>query len=195
MPDYIDPARFEEEEQEINLREYLLVLWKRKGLIVLALLIAVAAAMIKNYTAVPIYSASSQVLIERNYGSRGLDNQTYYGWEYSFLETQSEIIRSVNVGRKVVENLGLTDKYRRYFFSNDASNSQEPSFLGSLLNRLKKQIKAGLSFFASGDATDSKGVSSGSSDATIETSPLSEIDQVARGSAADCPCRRLKILR
>ena len=93
MSDYIDPARFEEDEEEIHLRDYLQVIKKRKGLILLVLLVVVAIAAVKVFTAEPQYTASSQVMIEKNRGSRTLDYQ-YYEWDPGFLETQSEIIRS-----------------------------------------------------------------------------------------------------
>ena len=114
MSEYLDPTRFEEDEEEIHLRDYLQVIKKRKGLILLVLLVVVALAAVMAFTAVPQYTASSQLMIEKNRGSRSLEYQ-YYEWDPGFLETQSEIIRSVNVGRRVVDSLSLADKYRHFF--------------------------------------------------------------------------------
>ncbi len=110
------PEQFEEfEEQEIHLRDYFRKLIKRKYIILTVFAIVFLATAVKTYTTTPIYTAASQVLLERNYGNKGLDFQ-YQRYEPEFIATQTEIIRSSNVARKVVENLQLASRYRHYFF-------------------------------------------------------------------------------
>ena len=113
------PEQFEEfEEQEIHLRDYFRILSKRKYIILTVFAIVFLATAVKTYTTTPIYTAASQVLLERNYGNKGLDFQ-YQRYEPEFIDTQSEIIMSANVARKVVDNLQLATKYRHYFFEKD----------------------------------------------------------------------------
>ncbi len=173
MSEYIDPARFEEDEEEIHLRDYLQVLRKRRGLILLVLLVVVATAAIMVFTAVPQYTASSQVMIEKNRGSRSLEYQ-YYEWDPGFLETQSEIIRSVNVGRRVVDSLDLAGRYRSFFL--DKEEDGEPSLFGSLKKRVKETVKSVLSF-ATSSAPDR---GEGNADAVIAAEPLSDENKIAR---------------
>ena len=71
-----DPEQFEEfEEQEIHLRDYFRILSKRKYIILTVFAIVFLATAVKTFTTTPIYTAASQVLLERNYGSKGLDYQ------------------------------------------------------------------------------------------------------------------------
>ncbi len=114
---YKDHGPEEFEEQEIHLRDYLRILSKRRYFIFTVFAIVFLATTVKTFTTTPIYTAASMVLIERNYGSKGLDDQ--YRFDPDFLDTQSEIIKSANVARKVVENLQLASRYRHYFIKVD----------------------------------------------------------------------------
>ncbi len=129
-----DPEEFE--EQEIHLRDYLRIISKRKYVVLIILCTVFLAAVLKTYTTTPIYTASSQVLVERNYGSKGLENQ-YYRWEPEFLDTQAEIIRSTNVALKVVNTLQLATRYRHFFFQ----NNNKPSLIATIKSSIKDQIR------------------------------------------------------
>ena len=104
----------EREEQEMHLRDYLQVIRKRQMVVLIVLGLVFFATLVTTFTATPIYTASSDVLIERSKKSSELEYQ-YYSYEPEFLDTQSEIIRSVNVARKVVDKLKLATQYRHYF--------------------------------------------------------------------------------
>ena len=104
--------------QGMDSRDYLHVLRKRKWLIATVVGLALLLALIKIFTATPLYTASSQVFLERNQGRGGLDTPRYSTYDPEFLETQSELIRSEKVARKVVRNLELTTKFRHVFFPN-----------------------------------------------------------------------------
>ncbi|MBE0582309.1 MAG: polysaccharide biosynthesis tyrosine autokinase [Desulfofustis sp.] len=176
MSEYIQKLAETDDEQEIHLRDYLQVIRKRSAIIVTVLVLAVLISIIRTYTAVPIYSASTDVLIERNYGTRGLD-QDYYRYEPEFLDTQAQIITSVNVGRRVVKELDLTGRYRSLIMSEQ--KTEEPS----LLSRLKKTVRGWFSgvfsFFSSAEhATTTANDMLVQSMAGME--PLSEEDQFAR---------------
>ncbi len=151
MSDHLDQKVYESDEREIHLRDYFNVLLKRKLLIITILFFTVVVTVIKTFTATPLYTASSDVLIERNRGNRGLETDYYYSYEPEFLATQSEIIRSVNVARRVVENLKLDTKYKHYFFD---SGDEEISIWQSTKASIKGWLVETLRFFSSADTVD-----------------------------------------
>jgi len=134
--EYRDYYHEEFEEQEIHLRDYLQIVSKRRYLILTVLAVVFLVVALKTFTTTPIYTAASQVLIERNYGSKGLENQ-FSRWEPDFLDTQAQIIQSANVAKKVVEQLNLTTRYRSYFFEDNA----EVTFVQSLKQSVKDVIR------------------------------------------------------
>ena len=164
----------ESDEHEIHLRDYFQVLLKRKFLIFTIILLTVLITVIRTYTAIPLYTASSDVLIERNRGSRGLETDYYYSYDPEFLTTQSEIIRSVNVAARVVEQLGLNTKYRHYFFDSD---NTEPGLLQSAKAIVKSWLKDTLAFFSSADKVDSDTANSEGAEITVE--PLTDEEIIA----------------
>ncbi len=112
IPDAVSP-----QEQEIHLRDYLLVISKRRSIVITFLTITFFTVLIATFTATPYYTASSQVLIERNFGSNAIERMgPYMPYDPEFLSTQFELIRSFNVAQKVVKELELDTKYKRYFF-------------------------------------------------------------------------------
>ncbi len=166
----------DDDEREIHLRDYLKVIRKRLGIIATIAVLVTLAAVVKIYTTTPIYTAWSQVLIERNQGMRGLD-QEYYRYDPEFLDTQSALIRSVNVGRRVVEELDLTGKYRRLFVPQQQERT--PSFVSRLKKTVKGWLSGALSFFSSAEKTDVSVSADG--DVSIPVmEPLSEEEIFAR---------------
>lgn len=132
---YNDHGSEEYEEQEIHLRDYLRIILKRKYFILTVFTIVFLATAVKTFTTTPIFRASSQVLIERNFGDKGLDYQ--YRYEPDFLDTQAEIIKSANVARKVVDKLQLASRYRHYFIKDNVDSSiftVAKQFIRSLLS-------------------------------------------------------------
>jgi len=152
MSDQLDPHFYEPDEPEIHLRNYFQVLLKRKFLIITILFFTALVTVVKTFTAIPLYTASSDVLIERNRGNRGLQTDYYYSWDPEFLATQSEIIRSVNVAARVVDNLKLNTKYHHYFF--DSGEAETPLWQ-SLKANIKSWIVESLRFFSSADTVES----------------------------------------
>lgn len=140
----------EREEEEIHLRDYLLIIKKRQMVIITVLGIIFFSTVVATFTAIPFFSASSQVLIERNRSNSGLEYQSY-SYEPEFLDTQTEIIQSVNVSRKVVDQLKLATSYRQYFIKNEKETF-------SIFNGLREKftVVKGMfaSFFSSSESTD-----------------------------------------
>lgn len=104
-----------------DLFEYITILKKRKNIIVSILTISMVLTITFLYFSTPLFTASSQVLIEKNTGKANLDSSYYYSYEPEFLETQSEIIRSENVAHKVIKNLDLLKNYPSYFIPKSES--------------------------------------------------------------------------
>jgi len=165
-----------EGEDEIHLRDYLQVIRKRIGIVVAVLVLVLLVTIIRTYVATPIYSAFTQALVERNYGTRGLD-QVYYRYEPEFLETQAAIIKSTNVGRRVVEQLDLTGRYRS-LFAPQMSKDDEPSVLSSVKQAVRGWFSGVKGFFSSADTATTEG-SSADFEALSDMGPLTEEDQFA----------------
>lgn len=124
-------------ERDVNFREYLFIILKRKNIVFTILAVVFLFTVIVTFTATPYYTSSSEVLIERNHGSSSLDNQYYY-YDPDFLDTQTEIIKSMKVARRVVENLKLTTTYRSYFLQ---GGKKSPSSLSGLWATLTGSAK------------------------------------------------------
>lgn len=118
----------------IIIKDYLNVLQKRKRIILTVLVLVFLLFTIKTYSETEIYTAGSQVLIERYRSSKTLGGQ-YFSYEPNFLNTQSAIIRSANVAKRVVANLQLDTKYAHHYFKEKQDDSP------SVLRTIKLYVK------------------------------------------------------
>lgn len=121
--------RFQDDdvEQEVNLRDYFVIIKKRKYIIFSILAIVCLFTVISTFSKIPVYTSATEVLIERNRGTSGFDSQ--YQNDPYFLETQSAIIKSINVARRVVESQKLATTYRTYFLEDKEHSSPFLAFL------------------------------------------------------------------
>jgi len=129
------------EEKEIDLRSYLKIVRERWVIIMSVMVVVVLVTIVATYTTTPIYTAASQVLVERNRGKSALESNYYY-YEPEFLSTQSEIIRSENVALKVVNTLQLATRYKGYFFK---ETSERFPFIGVVKEKIAGLQKSILS--------------------------------------------------
>jgi len=143
----LDIYQDEGEDHEINIRDYINILRKRMPIIITLAVIVLGWQVLKVYTATPIYMASSAVLIEKNEGNRNLDYQ-YSRYDPYFLSTQTQIIQSENVAKRVVENLKLDERYKGFFIK---EKPQEKSFLAEAKKNVKEWITSVLPDFRSGE--------------------------------------------
>lgn len=159
------------EEQEIHLRDYWLVIVKRKVTVITFLAITFLTVFIATYTATPYYTASAQVLIEKN-ESGGIDGRSYYRWDPNFLSTQFELIRSANVAHNVVKALKLDTQYRHYFF--------EPKKEGfsTYLSSVKSSVKEFISGLVASDTSPINNNEDGGL-LSIVSEPLTDADIIA----------------
>lgn len=93
-------------ERETHLRDYLRVIRKRKFTLLTIFIIVNVVTILNTFTATPLFTASARLLIEKNESTQ-LTNLGYISYDPEFLETQSQIIKSSSVGRKVVQLLDL----------------------------------------------------------------------------------------
>ncbi len=150
------PAFKDLQEQEIHLRDYVSVILKRKTTVLTFLIITFLTVFIATYTATPIYTASSQVLIEKNTSSSAIvGGNSYSRWDPDFLTTQFELIRSTSVTHRVVKQLQLDTKYKHYFFTEEKEGLF--SFLSSFKTGIKDFIKGLLSMDTDESMNDSAG--------------------------------------
>jgi len=99
------------EEKELHLRDYLKILNKRRYTILTFFIIAVTISMINTFSAVPVYKATTKLLIEKIPRSEIINNFYYDPFDPDFYETQYQLIKSVTVAKKVVSLLNLEKRY------------------------------------------------------------------------------------
>jgi polysaccharide biosynthesis transport protein len=181
----------EDAENEVNIRDYLQIIWTRKFIVISLLAVVFAITVIKTFSTTPIYTSSTEVLIERNRPTSGLENQ-YYSYDPEFIDTQSAIIKSVKVARRVVDNLKLATTYKSYFFE---KKQEEPSFFQTLRADVMGFVEKIVSSLQSGDQ---KGSSKDSGAPGTSMAPLSEEDMLAmmvQGSLSVMPVKNTKLVQ
>ncbi len=184
----LQPLAEEPQEEEIHLRDYLRIISKRRTTVATFFVITFLSVLIATYTATPLYTASSQVLIERNNGSGGIDRTTYIRWDPEFLATQFELIRSPNVTRRVVTSLKLDTKYKHYFLT------EKKEGLFSFISSWKRDIKDFIKGFLSPE-TERLDTEAEAGDIQLVVEPKTDADIIAgmiRGSLAVKPVANTK---
>lgn len=182
------PSSEEPQEQEIHLRDYLRIISKRKTTVITFFIIIFLIVLIKTLTTTPLYTASSQVLIERNFGTSSLDSSPYARWDPEFLATQFELIKSLNVTRRVVDTLKLDTKYKHYFLTEKKDGLF--SFLSTAKSGVRDFIKGLL-------PANENGVDPLAADSNIliKAEPATDVDKIAsmiRGSLSIKPVPNTK---
>lgn len=101
----------EVEDQEIHLREYLLVLIKRRWMIFIVLALVVTTFTIYSFRQTPLYRSTSSLYIDRSgYAFVPDVISEAYNWQQyeSFFNTQYKLLASKTLARRVIERLNLT---------------------------------------------------------------------------------------
>jgi len=109
--------------EEVNLLDYWSTIVKHRKLIITCLLVVLTAALIYLFTAVPVYRATTQILIERaNPGI--LSTQEIFAIDpagQDFYQTQYKILESRAIARDVIVRLNL-DRHPEYRPSEDKAS-------------------------------------------------------------------------
>ncbi len=135
-----------------HLLDYLRVLQRRKGLILTVAAIIFLLTALSTFSKVPLYTATIQVLVEKNMEKGRLEGlASYIAWDPDFKATQFELIRSFNVALRVVENQQLDTEYKEYFLGTSLPHSggfetlvqSLVSFGSSLVNSVVNSVFGG----------------------------------------------------
>lgn len=107
QPGYPDAA----EEKEINLREYFLIIVKRRWMILTIVLFIVTVSLIRSLLQTPMYKTSVSMYINRiNYNivpEVVNDSTSWMGYE-AFFQTEYRLLKSKTLARRVADRLNLT---------------------------------------------------------------------------------------
>jgi len=129
---------YEYEEDELNLREYLDIVIRRKWLIIACVVIAVVSVGIKSLTETPLYRATASLEISPvtpkivmfqdvvEMGSPTWNTEQYY-------ETQFRLLKSASFGTNVISKLGLD---KNLIVENEQSNKSSEGFFSSIIGRI-----------------------------------------------------------
>lgn len=98
------------EEQDIHLRKYLRIIFKRRYTVYTVFAIVFAITLIKTFSTTPVYTAMTKVLIEKNERAANSLNPYYMDYDPDFNETQYQLIKSLSVAQRVVKILALDQK-------------------------------------------------------------------------------------
>lgn len=124
-----------EQEIEINLKDYLETLRKRKGTILTCFLVVLGTVIIATICTTPIYEATTQILVEKNTTIPFTENRySNYREILGFYTTQSQLIQSENVVRKVVAQHRLDADYDYYYPETNSYIFRIKKVVGGLKN-------------------------------------------------------------
>jgi len=131
----------DDDDGEIDLRELLLVLRRRKGTIILITLLTFVVALTVTLMMKPIYQASTTLQVEvdkprvLNYDVEASGGQSVNST--NFYQTQFEILRSRALARRTIDSMGLEpvlrgDKLAKPFYDNMLTDAKQ--WVLSLMN-------------------------------------------------------------
>ena len=139
--------------EEIHLRDYLKVINKYRALIIVFMLVTFAVVALGTFSATPQYLGSTKVMIEKAASSNLTNRYNYNYYDPEFYETQSQLIKSQEVAKRVVDLLSLETTYDTYM-----GRAEKPSNFQSVkewISQIKGDI---LSTFQSKQVTEDEGV-------------------------------------
>ncbi|WP_298037177.1 polysaccharide biosynthesis tyrosine autokinase [uncultured Desulfuromonas sp.] len=110
-------------EEEIHLRDYLRIINKRRGTVVMVLIVVLALTLLRTFSATPLYSGTTKVMIEKVAPSELVDAYRYNSWDPEYYETQFQLIQSQGVGRRVVDKLKLEETWDSYMGGAEENSS------------------------------------------------------------------------
>ena len=103
-------------EEQINLRDYLRVIQKRKWTVITVFAVVVITVAIHAFTATPIYEATARLIIDKeNPNVVSIQEVMFVDASGSdYYQTQYKIIESRAVAREVIRRLNL-EKSKEFF--------------------------------------------------------------------------------
>ena len=125
-------------EEQINLRDYLYVIQKRRWTVITVFAVIVITVAILAFTATPIYEATARLIIDKE-NPNVVSIQEVMSVDASgsdYYQTQYKIIESRTVAREVIRHLNL-DKSEEFF----------PKPKDDLISNLKRSIQETIAFW------------------------------------------------
>jgi len=125
-------------EEQINLRDYLYVIQKRRWTVITVFAVIVITVAILTFTATPIYEATARLIIDKE-NPNVVSIQEVMSVDASgsdYYQTQYKIIESRTVAREVLRRLNL-DKSEEFF----------PKPKDDLISNLKRSIQETIAFW------------------------------------------------
>ncbi|CAK8720233.1 Capsular exopolysaccharide family [Candidatus Electrothrix aarhusensis] len=190
-----------------HLVDYLRVIQKRKWLVLTVAVIIFLTTALSTFSKIPLYTATTQVLVEKNQDKGRLEGlSTYIAWDPDFKATQFELIRSFNVALRVVKNQQLDTEYRHYFLGSTSvpsggigsAKKAVASFFSGAISSVKSFLSSLISLdstldsphtVADGDSPDKVIPQSG------EKSDAEQIATMIQGALTIAPLRDTKIVK
>ncbi len=130
-------------EEEISLKDYIRVLFKRKWTVFTVVITALLAVLIANFFMPPVYKATTTILISQS----GTQQAIFGGVEgYSIfegadgIETQIEVLKSYSIAQGVAEKLPA-DIFGKVQAENIEKKRESFGWLMNFLDRLYLKIK------------------------------------------------------
>lgn len=109
-PDYqTNTTSLHNDESDINIKQFLMTLWRRKFLILIVMLLGVGSMFLYVQTLSPKYSAKASVLIENGLNPSG-ELRSFISSiriDSSVILSEAEVLKSRTMARKVIGKLGL----------------------------------------------------------------------------------------
>jgi succinoglycan biosynthesis transport protein ExoP len=125
-------------EEQINLRDYLYVIQKRRWTVITVFAVIVITVAILTFTATPIYEATARLIIDKE-NPNVVSIQEVMSVDASgsdYYQTQYKIIESRTVAREVIRHLNL-DKSEEFF----------PKPKDDLISNVKRSIQETIAFW------------------------------------------------
>ena len=120
--------------EQIHLRDYLNIIWRRKWIVVVFFLIVVAVVAFKTRNTKPEYAASTRIFIEKGSSFMGMMAKVETDPRVqSFSGTQEELLMSRGLAREVIDSLGLEEYI-------DSLKDEKPGYFKLLQRKFKKTV-------------------------------------------------------
>lgn len=131
-------------EEQIDLRDYLRVLVKRRWIIMCVFCVVVLTVTVNTFTAVPVYRATARLEIGKENPNPIAMNASmaYYAMGLDYYQTQYKIIASRTVAREVIRRLDLQNSREFFPEPKDDMISNAKARAGEMLADFKTWIKA-----------------------------------------------------
>ena len=145
IPNTFENGALEDQEQPLQLMDYLRILYRGRWIITFSFIIVFIATLIYTFKTPPTYEAKTTLLIESNNSmEQNLFNLTSLGNQANMLTNQMEILKSRNIAERVVYYLEQSDVKDSISFFHPLEDSTELTFndrVGILMSSMDVEPK------------------------------------------------------